>query len=154
MMGRGFAAKLHADAWRRVAGIDVEIVSGDVLRDARVDVVDLCIPNHVHAEYAIAALDAGKHVIVEKPLTGCFVARADMPAREMLERAVASADAIVAATRAADRWCCYAENWLYAPPVVKARALVDAADGTVLRIHGEESRSWARAVIHWAPRCG
>src|SRR5262249_48048953 len=34
-----------------------------------------------------------------------------------------------------------AENWVYAPPVVKARRLLDAAGGTVLRIRGEESHS-------------
>jgi predicted dehydrogenase len=39
-----------------------------VLCDDRVDVVDLCGPSHVHAEQGIAAAQAGKHVLVEKPI--------------------------------------------------------------------------------------
>jgi predicted dehydrogenase len=41
---------------------------GEVLRDERVEVVDLCGPSHVHAEQGIAAAEAGKHVLVEKPI--------------------------------------------------------------------------------------
>jgi predicted dehydrogenase len=39
-----------------------------VLTDPRVDVVDITGPSHVHAEQAIAAAQAGKHVQVEKPV--------------------------------------------------------------------------------------
>jgi len=39
-----------------------------VLRDDRVDAVDLCGPSHVHAQQGIAAAQAGKHVLVEKPI--------------------------------------------------------------------------------------
>ncbi len=39
-----------------------------VLADPAVHVVDLCGPSHVHAEQAIAAAEAGKHVLVEKPI--------------------------------------------------------------------------------------
>jgi predicted dehydrogenase len=161
MIGGGFASRLHTDAWRRVHGIDVEIVAvattrsdtsaADVLADPDVDVVDLCVPNHLHAPLALDALASGKHVVVEKPLTGCFVARHDLAARAMLDRAVAGADAVVAAARAAGRWCCYAENWVYAPPVAKAAALLDAAGGAILRIQGEESHSGTHSEPnkHW-----
>ncbi|MBN2448893.1 MAG: Gfo/Idh/MocA family oxidoreductase [Lentisphaeria bacterium] len=40
----------------------------DMLRNADIDAVDVCVPNGVHAEIAINALKAGKHVICEKPL--------------------------------------------------------------------------------------
>jgi predicted dehydrogenase len=162
MIGRGFVAKLHTEAWARVYGVETEIVavaSGrddeaairSVLTRADIDVVDLCVPNHLHASYALDALSAGKHVIVEKPLTGCFAARADLDARTMLERAAEHAEAIVAAARTNDRFCCYAENWIYAPPITKTMKLLETARGRILRIQGEESHSGTHSEPnkHW-----
>ncbi len=40
----------------------------DVLNDPAIELVDVCLPTKVHAEYAIKALQAGKHVFVEMPL--------------------------------------------------------------------------------------
>lgn len=40
----------------------------DVLNDPTIELVDVCLPTKVHAEYAIKALQAGKHVFVEMPL--------------------------------------------------------------------------------------
>ncbi len=40
----------------------------ELVSDPQVDVVDICTPNHLHAEMALAALAAGKHVYCEKPL--------------------------------------------------------------------------------------
>ncbi|MBI4908098.1 MAG: Gfo/Idh/MocA family oxidoreductase [Acidobacteria bacterium] len=40
----------------------------DCLKDPNVDAVDLCLPTDLHEEMAIAALRAGKHVLVEKPM--------------------------------------------------------------------------------------
>ena len=40
----------------------------DILNDAGIELVDVCLPTNVHAEYAIKALRAGKHVFVEMPL--------------------------------------------------------------------------------------
>jgi predicted dehydrogenase len=40
----------------------------DLFADKDIDIVDLCVPNMFHAPLAIAALNAGKHVICEKPL--------------------------------------------------------------------------------------
>jgi predicted dehydrogenase len=40
----------------------------DAVRDPQVDIVDICLPTDQHAPVAIAALRAGKHVLVEKPL--------------------------------------------------------------------------------------
>lgn len=37
-------------------------------RDPNLDAVDICLPTHLHTEVAIAALRAGKHVLVEKPM--------------------------------------------------------------------------------------
>ncbi|MBM3861932.1 MAG: Gfo/Idh/MocA family oxidoreductase [Verrucomicrobia bacterium] len=40
----------------------------DLLNDPEIDLIDLCVPTHVHPKLATAALNAGKHVICEKPL--------------------------------------------------------------------------------------
>ncbi len=39
-----------------------------LLRDESIQIVSICTPNYSHAEIAIAALHAGKHVLVEKPM--------------------------------------------------------------------------------------
>jgi predicted dehydrogenase len=180
IVGSGFAARLHLEGWRRVHGLRVQVVaiasahveradafarehgieavlpSFEALLEVPVDVVDLCVPNHLHADLARAALAAGRHVVVEKPLTGCFVARDEMDPQEMLRHAMADADSLVAQAQAADRWCCYAENWVYAPPVAKANALLAEAGGTILRIQGEESHSGTHSEPnkHWVTAGG
>ena len=59
----------------------------DLLADPAVDLVDLCVPNDEHARLAIRALEAGKHVLVEKPIA----------------LTTADADAMVAAARASGK---------------------------------------------------
>jgi len=54
----------------------------DLLADPEVDLVDLCTPTPLHAQQAIAALRAGKHVLCEKPM-----ARTSASARQILEAA-------------------------------------------------------------------
>jgi predicted dehydrogenase len=49
--------------WRDTAGSWQELVARD-----DVDLVDVCTPGFTHAEIAVAALEAGKHVLCEKPL--------------------------------------------------------------------------------------
>lgn len=40
----------------------------ELFRDPDIDIIDICTPNNYHAPLAVAALEAGKHVICEKPL--------------------------------------------------------------------------------------
>ncbi len=52
---------------------DVASVKGyadgfDLIRDPNVQMVDICLPTPLHHRFALAALEAGKHVLVEKPL--------------------------------------------------------------------------------------
>ena len=172
IVGAGFVAHIHGEAYRQVHGVDVELhcvtaarperaqayarqfgvgrVVPDlraVLADGEIDVVDLCVPSHHHAAMAIEAARAGKHVIVEKPLTG-FFGSPDTPREVMLARALASADEVLAACAAARVRLCYAENWVYAPPIHKARRLLAASGGPILRMVGEESHSGTHAPVN------
>ena len=62
----------------------------DVIRDERVEVVDLVIPDHLHREYAEAAFAAGKHVLCQKPMaTTLDDARAIVEAGERAGRVLA-----------------------------------------------------------------
>ena len=54
LMSESGAAKEYADA-------------DALLKDAEIDAVSICLPNHLHAPVARAALKAGKHVVCEKP---------------------------------------------------------------------------------------
>ena len=42
--------------------------SADIINDPDIDIIDVCTPNMYHTDLTIAALEAGKHVICEKPL--------------------------------------------------------------------------------------
>ena len=53
---RRFGYESYTADWRRV------------VEDRSIDIVDIATPNNTHPEIAIAALEAGKHVICEKPL--------------------------------------------------------------------------------------
>jgi predicted dehydrogenase len=54
--------KIDVSAMRAYAKID------DLINDPDIDVIDNCLPPHLHADVSIRALKAGKHVFVEKPL--------------------------------------------------------------------------------------
>ena len=61
----GDAAKLGVDP----ASLKAHRTPEDLIADPDVDLVDICLPTYVHAKYAVKALQAGKHLICEKPLT-------------------------------------------------------------------------------------
>ncbi len=172
LVGAGFVARIHAEAYHHVRGVEVDLVAvtaarGEraeafarefavgravpdfraVLDDPAVDLVDLCVPSHLHAQMAMEAARAGKHVIVEKPLTG-FFGDVATPRAEMLRRALAGADAVREACATAGVRLCYAENWVYAPPIQKARRLLTAAGGPILRLVGEESHGGTHAPVN------
>jgi predicted dehydrogenase len=58
-------AKAFADNW----GYQSHVTDWrKVIEDPEIDVVDVCVPNNMHAEIAIAAAQAGKAIVCEKPL--------------------------------------------------------------------------------------
>src|SRR3954470_21385480 len=77
-----------ADAAERLGWSSVETDWRRVLERDDVDLVDVCTPGDTHAEIAIAALEAGKHVLCEKPLANT-VAEAEAMA-EAANRAAAN----------------------------------------------------------------
>ena len=118
-----------------------------------VDAVDLCVPTNLHHEFAILAAQAGKHLICEKPLTGYFgkdrpeeFVGAAVDRKTMLRQALENCQAVVRAVKANKVKFCYAENWVYAPPVIKLKRLMQASRGTILDIRAEESHSGSHAA--------
>jgi len=60
----------RADAFAEKHGAQIAYTSvEDVLADSRIDAVYITAPNHLHVEYTKMAANAGKHVLVEKPLS-------------------------------------------------------------------------------------
>ena len=96
LVGCGFVAELHMYAYKRVYGIDAEVIAvaargdhvvdfakkreirktyrdfRDLIDDGEVDVVDICTRPALHAAMIVDAIRAGKHVICEKPFAGYF----------------------------------------------------------------------------------
>ena len=77
---------LDADRVARAAARNPGAVArtdlAEVLADPDVDVVDLCTPPALHREQIAAALDAGKHVVCEKPLVGSLAEVDELAALE------------------------------------------------------------------------
>ena len=91
LIGFGAWGRFHAEAIRKAPGAELAAIActseataaqarerypdakvhldwHELLADAAIDAVDIVVPNHLHAEIAIAALEAGKNVLLEKPM--------------------------------------------------------------------------------------
>ena len=51
-----------------LSGVHVTGSAEELIRDTDIDVIDICLPTYVHAEFAVRSLQAGKHVFCEKPM--------------------------------------------------------------------------------------
>lgn len=183
LIGCGFAAELHMHAYRRTHGVVPEVCAvasrgGSAARFARrfdiprvvddwrtlamdpeIDVIDICTPPTLHAEMAVRCMQAGKHVICEKPLTGYFGRLGDaapigqtVSKALMYERVLEDLDALAIAVRMSGRLFLYAENWLYAPAVSKVAEILRATRDKILFMKAEESHSGSHAAhaAQWA----
>ena len=176
LVGARFAANFHWEGLRRVYGVPVEIVgvtsktaeardgfarekgirAFETLMElcADVDVVDICTPPSSHEGIAIQALQWGKHVILEKPLTGYYGSPVDgfsgrsFSKKTMLREATASCARILAAAKQSGKKVCYAENWVYAPAIQKEREIVIKSGGQILWMIGEQSHSGSHSPYY------
>jgi len=149
IIGAKFAGSFHADMWKgmhnaevfAIADLDDTARSGfkekygvgrdyktyqELIADSDVDVVDICLPNFLHAEVAIAAMEAGKNVICEKPVATTLEAAAE----------------VVEVQKKTGVNYFYAEDWIFAPALVRAREIIDEGGiGKVLYCKGKESHN-------------
>ena len=103
-------------------------------RGERVDVVHLTTPNHLHHQQVKQALEAGKHVVCEKPL-----ALSSDESAELLE--LAEASGVVHCTNF---------NIRFYPQGQQARALIAAgALGQVWNVHGGYLQDWLQLPTDW-----
>ncbi|CAN7424283.1 Gfo/Idh/MocA family protein [Rhizobium sp. LjRoot254] len=152
LIGTGYMGKCHALAWNAVASVfgDVErprLVSlgevnaelarkkadefgfaqstadwREVVANPDVDVVSVTTPNQFHAEMAIAALEAGKHVWCEKPMATSF----------------ADAERMLAAARASGKVTVMGYNYIQNPLIRHIAALIrSGAIGNVTHVRVE-----------------
>jgi predicted dehydrogenase len=82
------------------------------LSDTGIDAVDLCVPHHLHAELALAAFDAGKHVLLEKPIAN----------------SLAEADSIIEAARSAGLVLAVSENFRFEPGIRRTIEIIERGD--------------------------
>ncbi|SDF94837.1 Gfo/Idh/MocA family protein [Klenkia brasiliensis] len=170
MVGHAFMGAAHSHAWRTaprffdlpltpelavVVGRDADRAAAaadrlgwadsasdwrEVIARDDVDLVDVCTPGDTHAEIAIAALEAGKHVLCEKPLAN----------------SVAEAQAMAdAAARAAERGVFAMVGFTYrrVPAIALARQLVEQGRiGQVRHVRAAYLQDWIadpQAPMSW-----
>jgi predicted dehydrogenase len=150
LLGAGFIADIHAESYHRFVP-DAELVGvysrreqharafavkhgiarwftsiDEAIGSTDCEVVDICLPNHLHARVTIGAAQAGKHVIIEKPL--CLT--------------LDEADEMIAACRTHGRKLMYAEELCFAPKYERVRQLVrEGAIGSLYHMRQCEKHS-------------
>ena len=157
VIGTGFMGRVHLEALRRIEHVDVVEVAAtsadkaraaaegynvlnstgawqDVMRDPSIDAVHVCTPNNSHFPIAKAALEAGKHVLCEKPL-----AMSSAQARELTE--------LAAAKKLRNALC---HNLRFYPMVQQMRVMREAgAFGDILVVQGTYSQDWMLYETDW-----
>jgi predicted dehydrogenase len=109
------------------------------LADPEIDLVELLVPHHLHAEMTIQACQAGKHVSVQKPMA----------------MNVSEAESMIAAAEKAKVVLRVYENFVFYPPHVRAKRMIEAGeigDPQMIRIHvgtGKSKTQWKVPLDSW-----
>ena len=128
LCGRDEAAA--TEVARRFGWESVETDWHALLTRDDIDIIDICTPGNTHAEIAVAALEAGKHVLCEKPLANS-VAEAEAMAAAAAEAAKHGVRAMVGFT------------YRRAPAVSFARQLVASGRiGQIRHVRGQYLQDW------------
>jgi predicted dehydrogenase len=157
IVGTGFMGKVHTENVRRVPGVEVAAVVGsrpetaqkfadamniptatanlqDVLADQTIAAVHICTPNVDHFPQSLAALQAGKAVLCEKPMTMSVD-----EARQLVD--VAKEKNAVAAVQ---------HNLRYYPALQQVRQMIRRGDlGDILIAQGTYSQDWLLYDTDW-----
>jgi predicted dehydrogenase len=141
-------AQAKAEAWGIVAG-RVYTDYRKLLADPEIDLVELLVPHHLHADMTVAACKVGKHVSVQKPMA----------------LSVAEADRMIAAADRAGVVLRVYENFVFYPPHVRAKQMIEAGEigePQMIRMHvntGTQDTAWKVPLSAWVwrfdeKRCG
>jgi predicted dehydrogenase len=157
MFGTGFMGKVHTEAIRRLGHVEVATVAASnqatadkfaaalaiphatadwraVLNDPQIDAVHICTPNVLHHPMAKAALEAGKHVLCEKPLT-----MTSAEAREL--------EQIAEKKKLAH---CVNHNLRFYPQVQQMRSMIAAGElGDIQIVNGTYFQDWLLFDTDW-----
>ena len=157
IVGTGFMGKVHAENVRRLGNVEIAAVVGsrperatefadalgipfatakleEVLARHEIDVVHICTPNVEHFPMSLAAIEAGKAVLCEKPM--CIN--------------VDEGRKLVTAAKARKALNCLQHNLRYYPVVQQIRQMIAAGDlGEILIVQGTYSQDWLLYETDW-----
>ena len=149
--------KVHAENVRRLGNVEIAAVVGsrpetaskfaeamgipfatsdlqEVLKNSEITVVHICTPNVDHYPMSLAAIEAGKAVLCEKPMT----------------MSVAEAKRLVEAAKQKNALNCVEHNLRYYPVVQQMRQMIAHGDlGEVLIVQGTYSQDWLLYDTDW-----
>ena len=152
IIGAAFSADLHSDGYSRILD-KVDIVGicdkntaaiktladrygftgytayddyDKAIAECECDLIDICMPNFLHHDVAIKAMNRGRDVICEKPLA----------------TTVEDAEDMIKTAERLGKHIYYAEDWLFAPAFRKAIALIESGQlGRMLYVRARECHS-------------
>ena len=157
VFGTGFMGRVHTEGIRRLGNVEVEAVAasseskarqfadqvgiarstGDyrtLLGDASIDAIHICTPNALHFDMAKDALNAGKHVLCEKPLA----------------ISVDQGQQLVELAKAKGLANCTFHNLRYYPMMQQIRSMREAGQlGEIYAVQGTYSQDWLYYDTDW-----